>query len=77
MVAIVIDLNTGRNLKTCLCLEIHSLKVYIGFIYVLGAFICFTLLELLLSLPTKKEIDTLRPCTNLKEEARQYYKIFK
>ena len=77
MVAIEIDLNTGRNLKICLCLEIYSSKVYIGFMYVFGAFMCFTLPELLLSLRTKKEIDTLRPCRNLKDEAMQYYKILK
>lgn len=63
MVAVVIDLNIGRNLITC-CLKIYSSKVYIGFI-------CFSLPELLLSSPTKKEIDMLRSYRNLTDEAMQ------
>lgn len=56
MVAIVVNLKTGRNLKICPCLKIYSPKVYIAFIYVFSRFMCFTLPELLSSLPTKKQI---------------------
>lgn len=61
MVAIVIDLNTGRNLKICPCLQSYSSKLYPVFIYVFSRFMCFTLPELLLSLSTKKEKE--KRCT--------------
>ena len=44
-----------QKFKSMSCLKIYSPKVYIAFIYVFSRFICFTLPELLSSLPTKKE----------------------
>lgn len=54
MVAIVVNLNTGRNVQICPCLKICSPTVYIAFLYIFSKFMCFTLPELLSS-PTKKE----------------------
>lgn len=56
MVAIVVNLNTGRNLQIGPCLKIYSPTVYIAFLYIFSKFMCFTLPELL-SLQ-KHETDT-------------------
>lgn len=59
--------NRPKHRQKCnnlLLFKIYSSKVYIEFI-------CFSLPELLLSSPTKKEIDMPKSYRNLKDEAMQ------